>query len=423
MTANLGQVAALLEEPDPEARRQGAQQIGELEGPGAVALLARALGDDDWRVRKEAAMVAPTIQPRADVIERLFHLLSDHENIGLRNAAVEALIGIGREAVPGAVRALTDLDADGRKLAVDVLGGVPDLAGTKALARALDDEDINVRAAAAEALGAAGQAGAEAQALAIAALSAALSADEPLRRLSALNSLTRLEANLAWDVFEPLTKDPILRRYAITAAGRSHETAAIAALARAIGDPSIAVARDALVAVVDCLSEDVGREEFARVARHEIRATPGAEERIRAFARSIDDSRIRGAALVALGLLRTPSDVPMLVRGLSDEDVSDRAELGLRWFGHEAVPSLLEEGKRAEPSVRAVTLSLVPFLTDRADIPTLEALRDALRSGAPEVLTAGIQAIALAGGGTDLAILAPYATAPTRASPPPRARP
>jgi HEAT repeat protein len=137
---------------------------------------------------------------------------------------------------------------------------------------------------------------------------------------------------------------------------------------------------------------------------------PLAEERIRAFARSIDDSRIRGAALVALGLLRTPSDVPTLVLGLSDEDVSDRAELGLRWFGHGAVPSLIAEGRRAQPSVRAATLSLVPFLTDRADVPTLDALREALHCGAPEVLTASIQAIALAGGGPDLCVLAPYAT-------------
>ena len=51
-------VAELLADNDPEARRHGAQRLSELKGLEAIALLARALGDTDWRVRKEAAAVA-----------------------------------------------------------------------------------------------------------------------------------------------------------------------------------------------------------------------------------------------------------------------------------------------------------------------------------------------------------------------------
>ncbi len=402
-------VAALLDDADPEARRLGAQRIAEVGGEAAIPLLVRALGDDDWRVRKEAAAVAASVQPRTEVILRLARALGDRDNIGLRNATVEALVLIGTESVPAAIQALSELDADGRKLAVEVLAGVPDLSGTRALARALRDRDVNVRAAAAEALGSASLAGPEAQKLAIAALIESLGEGEPLRRLAAMSSLARLDVDLPWQIFEPLAADPLLRRQVIAVAGRSHEAAAVAALARATGDPSTAVARDALVALVTCLSA-AERDELGRVARHQIQATPGAEERIRSFIAVTEDPRVRGAALVALGLLRVRSDVPELVRGLADEEVSERAELALRWFGQDAVSSLLEEGKHQEAPVRAATLSLVALLTERPDLTTLEALREALRSEAPEVRAAALQAIAVTGGGADLLSLAPHTT-------------
>lgn len=410
MTSDVRGPAALLHELDPEARRRGVQQLGEANGPEAIDWVLVALGDVDWRVRKEAATVAASIEPRATVIERLLGALREQTNVGLRNAAVEALIAIGTDSVPGAIRGLVELDADGRKLAVEVLGGVPDLAGTRALTRALVDEDANVRAAAAEALGTAGRAGSEAHGLAISALTSALSTADPLGRLAALQSLTQLEADLAWEIFEPLTRDPLLRRHAIRAAGRTHDVKAVAALARAIGDRSVAVARDALAALIDCLGAAADKEELARVARREIRAMPHVEERIRAFAHSIDDSRLRGAALVALGLLRVRSDVPELVRGLSDEDVAARAELALRWFGQDAVSSLLEEGRKAAAPLRAATLSLVPLLTEGADGGALEALREALRATDSDVLTAAIQGLAVAGDGADLAAVAAHAT-------------
>jgi HEAT repeat protein len=108
--------------------------------------------------------------------------------------------------------------------------------------------------------------------------------------------------------------------------------------------------------------------------------------------------------------MRTRSDLPELVRGLSDDAVAERAELGLRWFGQDAVSSLLEEGKKSAPPIRAATLSLVPLLTQRADRTVLEALREALLCDAQEVKTAAIQAIAVTGSGEDLAFLAPHAT-------------
>ncbi len=409
MTAEVS-LEMLLVDPDPEVRRLGAQRLGERSGAAAIALLSRALGDEDWRVRKEAAAVAAVVEPRAEVVAALALLLAERENVGQRNSVVEALVHLGSDAVAAAVHALGALDADGRKLAVEVLGGVPDLEGTHALVRALGDDDPNVRSAAAEALGGAGGAGGEAQRVAVAALTRTLEVDDPLLRLAALGALTRLSATLPWRTFEGLTADRLLRRHAIAAAGRTHDPAAVAALARATADPSIAVARDALVALVGCIAGDSTGDELARVARHELRALPVAVERIRSLAGSLDESRVRGAALVALGLLRVRSDVPELVRGLEDGDVADRAELGLRWFGREAVSVLLEEGSRSSPMVRAATLALVPLLAESPDPDTLDVLREALDAEAPQVRTAALRALAATGSSDDLAVLASHTT-------------
>ncbi|HEY5147185.1 MAG TPA: hypothetical protein VII82_10475, partial [Polyangiaceae bacterium] len=52
----------LLEQAEPEARRVAVQQIAKVRGREAPELLLCALGDDDWRVRKEGTLVAPSLE-------------------------------------------------------------------------------------------------------------------------------------------------------------------------------------------------------------------------------------------------------------------------------------------------------------------------------------------------------------------------
>ncbi len=398
-----------LDQPDPESRRIATQQIARVRSPWATALLVRALGDEDWRVRKEGAKVASGVEPRDEVVSALVAALSEKENIGLRNAAVEALIDIGPDSVLPAARALEELDADGRKLAVEILGGIPDVRGTHSLANALSDSDPNVRVAAAEALGSAAVAGEAARRHAIDALTLALSSDEPLVKLAALDALARLEAKVPWKTFEPFASDPLLRRYAIAAAGRSKEEAALLALANAVTDPSLAVARDAVVALVDFVTSEPPSERFTALARVRLLASSLAQERLRTLAQE-GETRVRGAALVALGLLRMRSDVPTLVRALEDEEIAPRAEFALRLFGKDAIQPLLEAGRASIPPVRAATISLVPMLSDSPGPFALDALREAALDPNPEIATAAIAAMAFAGDAEDLETLAPHAT-------------
>ena len=68
--------------------------IARVKGREAPDLLLRALGDDDWRVRKEAVAVAPLLDPRdetiAMLVAALLLILGALANaIGIQNAAAK----------------------------------------------------------------------------------------------------------------------------------------------------------------------------------------------------------------------------------------------------------------------------------------------------------------------------------------------
>jgi HEAT repeat protein len=394
---------------DPETRRVATQRIPELRGNQTTALLLAALADADWRVRKEAARVAPSVMSRGELILALVGALDEKVNIGLRNAAVEALVEIGADSVEPAARALDQLDADGRKLAVELLGGIPHSRATEALAGALGDLDPNVRAAAAEALGGATAAGEDAEKLAIAALTQALPMGDAFMKLAVLEALARLGARVPWAIFEPFTKDPVLRRHAITAAGRSSEEAALIALADAVGDAFVGFARDAVVALAERLVEEPHASPALSAARERIVSRREAVERIRSLTNDVDP-RVHGSALAVLGLLRETQDVAILVEALQDEQVAAKAELGLRLFGSGAVNVALEATRASAPPVRAATLSLVPLLSARPDPFALHALREALADPSTEIRAAALSSLAAAGNADDLRAIVPYST-------------
>ncbi|MBV9949475.1 MAG: HEAT repeat domain-containing protein, partial [Myxococcales bacterium] len=405
----------LLQQAEPEARRVAVQQIAKVRGGvDSADLLLRALGDEDWRVRKEAALMAPSLERREEVVAGLVAALEETVNIGLRNAAVEALVAIGPDAVGATIEALARLEADARKLAIEVLGGIADGRCTTALARALADEDINVRVTAAEALGNAAQAGDESRELATKALVSALATQNTFLKLAALESLARLDAHLPWRVFEPYVGDPLLRRYAIAAACGSREPEAVCALALATGDESPTIAREAIVALGEFVSAGPFDAPLLEVAREAMARTPAGRGNARRAALDAEDSVARSGALPLLGLLRDTEDVPLLVGALG-EDVAERADLGLRLFGPEAVRPLLAAARDMRPSVRASALGVAATF-DGADAATAAAVREALRAAlddpSAEVIAAAVETLGGRGDAEDLRLIGPLVDHP-----------
>ncbi|MBS2013785.1 MAG: HEAT repeat domain-containing protein [Deltaproteobacteria bacterium] len=411
-------VRARLADAEPEVRRLATKDIPEVAAPDACDLLLVALGDEDWRVRKEAAAIASLVSPRTAVVFAVARALAERDAIGLRNAAVEALISIGPDAVPGAIDALSRLDADGRKLAVEVLTGAPTLAGMRTLARVLSDDDPNVVVAAAEGLGHAHHAGDEARELAGGALAKLLSSPHTPVRLAALESLSKLELPVAWADLEPLLSDPLLRRPAIAAAGGNTTPRAMRALAEACADTNSGVAQEATRALGRTLEEVWGDEERVDVVAKTLRASVAAHSRLRGLAKA-DDSGLRGAAILALGLVRDPDDVALIADALADDEVADRAEAALRLFGSDAVEPLLVAGRTAAPSLRGAAISMLPQLATAEALDAarggtsepLAALREALAESAAEIVAPALKSLAIVGGAADLAAVAKHAVA------------
>ena len=405
-------VRTRLGDAEPEVRRLATQEIPELPAPDACDLLLVALGDGDWRVRKEAATIAARVEPRTAVVFAVARVLGDRDDVGLRNAAVEALVSIGPDAVPCAVDALTRLDADGRKLAVEMLSGAPTLSGMRALAKCLADPDANVVVAAAEGLGRADLAGDEARELATIALTRLLDAGDTPARLAALESLRKLEVGVPWSALEPLLSDPLLRRPAIAAAGGSTTPRAVRALAEACADPSTTVSLEATIALGRSIEEAWGNHDLLDVAAKTLRASTQSRARLRALAKASDaDAGARGAAVLALGLIRDPDDVALIADALADDAVADRAEAALRLFGEDAVEPLLVAGRTGAPSLRGATISMLPQLASRESEP-LAAVREALSDPSSDVVAPALKSLAIVGGPSDLASVATHLASP-----------
>jgi HEAT repeat protein len=144
-------LAAELDSGDEAVRLRAAKALAA--GGDSAMLLANALTDDSWRVRRVAAEGMAASGGR-DVIDTLLEALQNHHrDPGLLNAALSALTRTRDDVVLSLVRLLDLDDVDLRTYAALALGLVRDPRAVPALIARLDDADANVRFHAIEALG------------------------------------------------------------------------------------------------------------------------------------------------------------------------------------------------------------------------------------------------------------------------------
>src|SRR5262245_18595114 len=151
MSVMLDDARAVFASGDEEARREAVAQLSDVRDE-ALQFLVEAMGDDSWRVRKEAAARAADWRDRGAAARALTVALAEPDNVGRRDAAVEALTMLGTVSVAPLVEALATRP-EHRNLLIDTLGAIGDGRAAEAVAPIVDDEDANVRVAAAEALG------------------------------------------------------------------------------------------------------------------------------------------------------------------------------------------------------------------------------------------------------------------------------
>ncbi|MFO0566964.1 MAG: HEAT repeat domain-containing protein [Polyangiaceae bacterium] len=376
---------------DAEERRRGTARLRDAGEHVPAELLTRALADSDWRVRKEAVLTAIALAPSPQVLEVLIAALGPGDNVGLRNAAVDALSGYGVHAIPPLARALSNLDADGKKLVVDVLSKSARPEGLPLLKGLLRDADVNVRGAAVEAVAAIGAACAEE---AIQLLDACLDSPERFDRLAALEGLNRLQAVLPWERLEPLSGDPILVPALLVAAGRSGAADAAPLVLSELAHAHGRAFADALSALVELAQSSPANRERLRSGL--LVAPPPVAAAILGEAESEDaSSERRRVALLAAALLGSPEAAQVAVRALSDDSLAAQAEATLTELGSVAVEALVEGAAGAFPEQRAACVALLGP-SAALDPDAAAAVKRALSDESPEVVAAALDALAAA---------------------------
>ena len=376
-----------LRSPDEEVRRLAVERLAALDSEALELLVAR-LGDSSWRVRK-AAVARLVASPRSELVaEVLVAALSDGDDPGRRNAAVEALVGCGATVVPRLLEASKSGDVDVRKLAVDALAGIRDVRAVARLLEMLGDPDPNVRGAAADALGTTGHV---ASVPALAAL-ATRDAEQPLVRLSALRALVQLDAVLDAAALDSACGDPLLRPAAFALLGRSEDAAAAEVLLKGLGGAS----RSAREAAIEALLRSLARAEPSGAERlvERVRELVAAGSRVEqdALERLAEGELSLQLVLIQfLGLLgRRELVVPILLAG-RDEALAEVATGALEAMGGAAEETLDEAWPGLPVAARALACRvLAASRGPRAHRRLLQALDDP----DPECRVAAVRALA-----------------------------
>ncbi|HVY30717.1 MAG TPA: HEAT repeat domain-containing protein [Polyangiaceae bacterium] len=385
------EVSRALTAEDPEERRRAVARIAELAPSVRVAPLLAALGDEDWRVRKEAIGMAAQLGPEPDILTALVDVFEPGENVGLRNAAVEALGSFGSAAVEALAQRAGKLDADGKKLAIEALGRSAEAAALDVLAPLVSDPDPNVRVAALEALGAVGVSRVDdARFL----LVSRLDASRPLETLAALESLAMIGAGVPFATVEPWLDDPLLGRASLALAAQSGDPKAAAPVVAAVlaqNDPE----------AVCALADYVAASELARrAAQAELQASNERGERVllQCLARTDGDVECVRAALRVIGPLGIVSGSEAAVRFLSDARCFAEADSALFVLGAAAIPALLGGVAAADAETAAACVDLLGRLPAEAVTTEVrQSLGGALASRSPDVVRAALGALTRVG--------------------------
>jgi len=412
--ADASSIRLALGSSDAEERRLATSLLAELKPSESIPLLVLALGDEDWRVRKEATVAARGVTPAVVLVEAMIRVLREGDNIGLRNAAVEVLAAAGSASTPGLAAALPSLDADGRKLAVEALGGGCDSAALDPLEATLGDEDDNVREAAVEAIA---RLGVISPARVQEILLHCLDDRDRLVRLTALQGRTALGASTPWERLAKLFDDPTLRGAAIAAAALSDQAEAAQAVTRELGRARGGPFVHALSALAQLADGPLARRVEAALRAE------GPELGARLAALAIDvgqPTEIRAMALRLAAAAHAEGAAFAAFAALSEEMLADEARNALRVLGAPALPSML--AYLADPSsLVEARAQLVDVLAEIAShsrgveaAGVLTALRRAAGDRAPYVAAGALNALAYLGDETDLALTTEGTLSPHR---------
>ena len=309
----LQKVREQLRSSDEETRRMTVAGLSSYPFDRIREFLYEALGEESWRVRKEALEVLFTHPLTEQTIEELVGLLRSSDNAGLRNSACEALEKLGKKSLPVLCRYIADNDHDVRKFVTDILGNIGATEAVPLLVGALRDPDPNVVAAAAENLGKIGDEGA------VSELVKLLDPNNIPLCYTVLEALGRIGRPVPLDAVLPLAEEVLLKKPVIDCIGAIGDVEAIPLLIDGLREKARHVrtaAANALVGIREKLPTDVVARRVDPCLR-ELAGTPFVAEllsSIKEGGRQLSEPMVN-----ILGLIGDPQSVELLLDGCRDD--------------------------------------------------------------------------------------------------------
>lgn len=390
---NRERISTLMASADEDARLEGLRLLGQADPGACLDLVFQGLADASWRVRKEATELFLRFPDRSGRINEVIALLHAEENAGLRNAAVDILVRMGREAVPLLLDQAGCPDHDVRKFIVDILGEIADPRAIPTLLEALDDEDGNVRAAAAENLGKlrSGEA--------VPRLLDAMRHPDVLLRFTILDALGKIGAPIPLSRLLPFRNDPLLRKALIDCLGLVGDATAVSELLAGLVDPMRNVRETSLLSLV-ALADRYPVEVRESLAGYNLAGT--VEELLVNLDEHQPTSR-RQAAVRVLGWLADSRALTPLLQLLGDE-VLQRSVLSALVNMALRRPQPVIAAWNTVPVLQRAYLAYVFSEAECAD--ALPLLRDALGSEDARLAQMAVHALGRLGGITELGAMA-----------------
>jgi len=333
---DLQNIRSALQSNDEEIRRSALQSLRDISCPDLQTILFTAMGDESWRVRKEAVELYVQSKPGLTSVEQLLNLLRNEDNAGLRNSAAEAVIRLGSASVSPLMKMVQDQDADVRKFVIDAMGGIGDPVFVPVLLQALNDPEVNVASAAAEQLGALGDAEAAEQ-----LMQAILARDDELFRFSALGALGALAKPVPVpEALIKLTDQVILKKAVFECLGTISDDSSFKVLL----DGFSCRQKNCRAAAVKALYKIHGRSSAASRAHicEALQLFKGKD--IISGLLELYDHRdgVLTEALLWVGVvIRDARFIPLLIEASADERTANASISALKRFGSDALNEII----------------------------------------------------------------------------------
>jgi HEAT repeat protein len=344
-------LAPLVHDPEVKVRLEVVKALRQLREPSAVPALVSSLRDGDPSIREEAIGTLVELysdRERASAVSRFLDLFSDEFD----RSSIAPYVVVDPAAIQGLAKALQDEDKDIREEAALALGILNGTAALRSLTAALQDPEPGVRGAAAAAIG---KIGSVQDGRAIIPLLADTSSSVRHRALQAIGVLKVTEAG------------PALRE--MYEANRRKELGlkVLETLSR-VGDPSLADLFQQLVQDADPTKRRLAVEGLGRISN---------AAQLAAFKKDYQrehNDEVKLAYSFALARMGDRAFLDSIVLSLPSRSQGARARAYLLEMGHGVVGELYPYLKDPDADVRAVLCEILGTIGDAGTIQHLTPL-------------------------------------------------